>query len=90
MGKVRQKYIKDIAKSIFAKYSDQVTSDFEKNKNLVREITDIKSKTIRNRVAGLLVLLNNKSDRIIISPKTQKAKDRSKRKKKRRKKRRRR
>ena len=44
---------------IVNKHSDKLKKNFEENKKLIEELTDIKSKTIRNRVAGLLVLLNN-------------------------------
>ncbi len=38
-------------------YPDMFTDDFETNKRLVEQLTDIETKTVRNRVAGYLVRL---------------------------------
>ncbi|WP_069807178.1 30S ribosomal protein S17e [Vulcanisaeta thermophila] len=52
MGKVRPRYIKSLARRLLEVYADKFTDDFETNKKLVAELTDITSKTVRNRVAG--------------------------------------
>jgi small subunit ribosomal protein S17e len=54
MGNVYTKDIKRIAIEIFEKYKDQVTTDFSKNKELVKNIVDVQSKKVRNRIAGYL------------------------------------
>ena len=38
-------------------YPDTFTDDFETNKRLVEQLTDIETKKVRNRVAGYLVRL---------------------------------
>jgi len=43
--------------------------DFESNKKLVQEITDVKYNNIRNRIAGYLVVLKKKEGRLILPPK---------------------
>ena len=55
MGSVRPRYIKNAAKNLLALYPDTFTDDFETNKRLVEQLTDTKSKTVRNRIAGYLV-----------------------------------
>lgn len=55
MGSIRPRYIKNAAKNLLALYPDTFTDDFETNKRLVEQLTDTKSKTVRNRIAGYLV-----------------------------------
>ena len=57
MGKVRPKLIKNIARELLELYPDKFTTDFEVNKKLVQMLTDIKSKKLRNRVAGYITHL---------------------------------
>lgn len=38
-------------------YEEEFTTDFETNKRLVEQYTDIRTKTVRNRVAGYMVRL---------------------------------
>jgi small subunit ribosomal protein S17e len=40
-----------------ALYPDTFTDDFETNKRLVEQLTDVKTKKVRNRIAGYLVRL---------------------------------
>ncbi len=55
MGSIRPRYIKNAAKNLLALYPDTFTDDFETNKRLVEQLTDTKSKNVRNRIAGYLV-----------------------------------
>ncbi len=57
MGKVRPTYVKRLAWQIMEKYGSLVTDNFEENKKLLKELTDVKSKKLRNKVAGYLVRL---------------------------------
>ena len=52
MGKVRTEQVKRIARELLDKYPSKFSTDFEKNKKLVNEYTNISSKKLRNRVAG--------------------------------------
>ncbi len=54
MGTVKPAYIKNVAMELLKKYPDVFTGSFEENKKLVQELTNIKSKTVRNRVAGYI------------------------------------
>lgn len=38
-------------------YPDEFTVDFETNKRLVEQYTDVESKKVRNRIAGYIVRL---------------------------------
>ncbi|MDI9611375.1 MAG: 30S ribosomal protein S17e [Archaeoglobales archaeon] len=54
MGTVKPAYIKVIAAELLKKYPEKFTSNFGENKKLVSQLTTIRSKTIRNRVAGYI------------------------------------
>ena len=52
MGKVRTEQVKRIARELLDRYPDKFSTDFEKNKQFVTELTNISSTKLRNRVAG--------------------------------------
>jgi small subunit ribosomal protein S17e len=54
MGSVKPSYIKNFAMDLLKAYESSFSPDFEQNKLIVSEYTDIKNKTIRNRVAGYI------------------------------------
>ena len=53
-GSIRPTYIKSISEELLRGYRETFSSDYEKNKLLVSEYTNIESKNIRNRVAGYI------------------------------------
>jgi small subunit ribosomal protein S17e len=57
LGSVRPKHIKNAARSLLQLYPETFTEDFETNKRLVEQLTDVKTKKVRNRIAGYLVTL---------------------------------
>ncbi|MCF2136883.1 MAG: 30S ribosomal protein S17e [Candidatus Thorarchaeota archaeon] len=57
MGSIRPGYIKNAARSLLQHYPDEFTVDFETNKRLVEQYTDVESKKVRNRIAGYVVRL---------------------------------
>ena len=59
MGKVRTEQIKRIARELLEKYPNKFNTDFESNKKLVNEYTNISSTKLRNKVAGYTVRLSN-------------------------------
>ena len=52
MGNVRPTYIKRVAIELIEKYPDRFTDDFEHNKSIVAELTDVSSLVMRNRITG--------------------------------------
>ncbi len=52
MGKIRPTYIKRVAIELVDTYSEDFNADFEHNKEMVGNLTDISSKMYKNRVAG--------------------------------------
>lgn len=57
MGNIRQGFIKRTARELFDRYPNEFTRDFEHNKKKIEGLTNITSKTIRNRVAGYITKL---------------------------------
>ena len=53
MGAIKPIYIKSLAKQLLTEVAE-FTDDFEVNKKLVEEHTNIESKGVRNRVAGYI------------------------------------
>lgn len=54
MGNIRPTYIKRVAIELIKKYDDKFTNDFQHNKTMVAELTDVESITMRNRIAGYI------------------------------------
>lgn len=54
MGNIRSTYIKRIAIELVKKYPEQFTEDYEHNKLTLMKLTDIKKRTLRNRIAGYI------------------------------------
>jgi small subunit ribosomal protein S17e len=52
LGKVRTEQVKRIARELLDRYPNKFSTDFEKNKQFVTELTNITSTKLRNRVAG--------------------------------------
>lgn len=52
MGNIRPTYVKRVAIDLVKRYNDKFTDDFEHNKGVVDELTDVKTTVFRNRIAG--------------------------------------
>ncbi|MCS7107914.1 MAG: 30S ribosomal protein S17e [Sulfolobales archaeon] len=59
MGKVRTSAVKRTAEKLFEQLQDKVTTDFNSNKELVKSNVYVKSKKLRNQIAGYLTRLAN-------------------------------
>jgi small subunit ribosomal protein S17e len=49
---IKPKYVKQTGETLLDRYPTAFGDEFEHNKEAVRELTNIESKTVRNRVAG--------------------------------------
>ena len=52
MGNIRPTYIKRVAVELVQKYPDQFTGDYQHNKQMVSKLTDVRSVSMRNKIAG--------------------------------------
>ncbi|HZB16637.1 MAG TPA: 30S ribosomal protein S17e, partial [Nitrososphaeraceae archaeon] len=46
--------IKRISTELLEKYPDRFSADFEENKKIIKEIAIVRSKILRNRIAGYI------------------------------------
>ncbi|MFB6284480.1 MAG: 30S ribosomal protein S17e [Halobacteria archaeon] len=51
---IKPAYIKKIGKELLDRYPEVFTGDFESNKEKVNQLTNVESKTVRNRIAGYI------------------------------------
>jgi small subunit ribosomal protein S17e len=54
MGKIRPTYIKRVAVELVEEYPRIFSEDFENNKLMVGQLTNVTSTTMRNRIAGYI------------------------------------
>ena len=64
MGRIKTKRIKRYTREIMEKHPDKVTKSFEKNKINVREVAEIRSKKLRNVMAGYAVRLKKQEEKL--------------------------
>ncbi|MFB6204493.1 MAG: 30S ribosomal protein S17e [Candidatus Nanohaloarchaea archaeon] len=55
MGRVRQTYVKRLAKDLVEADPERFSEDFDHNKEELKEMDEFNSKKLRNRVAGYMV-----------------------------------
>lgn len=63
MGRVRPTLVKSIGKQLVEKYPDVFGDDFDENKEKVEEYAEVRSKHLRNRVAGYVTHLKELEQR---------------------------
>lgn len=61
MGRIKTSFIKHIAIEIFEQHPNKFSTDFDKNKDSLKEVATIRSKRIRNITAGYLTSLRKRS-----------------------------
>ena len=54
MGRVKHIAVKSLGNDIMREHSDKLSPDFDKNKKALAGITEIKSKKVRNVLAGYI------------------------------------
>lgn len=61
MGRVRPRHVKRLARELVEEHEDRFEEDFDHNKDELKDMDEISSKKLRNRVAGYMVrVLQNK------------------------------
>jgi small subunit ribosomal protein S17e len=61
MGRIKTSFVKNIGQDMFEKYSTKFSTDFEKNKKVVNSIAEVKSKKMRNIIAGYITSLKKQN-----------------------------
>jgi len=57
MGRIKTSLIKRVTMNLVKEHKDDLTDDFEKNKELIAGYVDLPSKKIRNVIAGYVTRL---------------------------------
>ena len=60
MGRIKTTFIKRKTKELLRKHEDKFTSDYDDNKKLASQLSDVSSKKLRNTIAGYLTRLKKK------------------------------
>ncbi|RZN62140.1 30S ribosomal protein S17e [Methanonatronarchaeum sp. AMET6-2] len=61
MGRSRPKFIRNVGEELMKYHGDKFTDNFEQNKEMVEELTNVRSKRLRNRIAGLITKKNSQN-----------------------------
>lgn len=61
MGRIKTSFIKRIAKDLFEEHADKFTADFEKNKEILKNLIEFDSKRMRNIVAGYITRMKKRA-----------------------------
>uniref|UniRef100_A0A7J3PK55 Small ribosomal subunit protein eS17 n=1 Tax=Staphylothermus marinus TaxID=2280 RepID=A0A7J3PK55_STAMA len=71
MGKIRIRIVKRTARELIEKYREMFTRDFEHNKRIIVKLINVKSKKLRNQIAGyvthLIAIESKKSEKPVSS-----------------------
>jgi small subunit ribosomal protein S17e len=57
MGRIKTRLVKAITQDLLEEYRDSFSTDYEENKLKIKNLIDIKSKKLRNIIAGYLTRL---------------------------------
>jgi len=57
---VKQKYIKRTALEILKQHGNEVTDDFKKNRELLKDVVNIQGTFVKNQIAGYMVRLKKR------------------------------
>lgn len=57
MGRIKTTFVKNIGKDMYNKHSEDFSTDFSKNKEIIDKFLDIKSKKMRNVIVGYITSL---------------------------------
>jgi len=57
LGRVRPSLVKSIGKRLVERYPDAFGNEFDENKESVEEYAEVRSKHLRNRIAGYITHL---------------------------------
>jgi len=60
MGRIKTSFVKNIAKELYEKHAEKFTTSFEENKEIVKQLIGLKSKKLRNVIAGYITSLKKR------------------------------
>jgi small subunit ribosomal protein S17e len=57
MGRIKTSFIKHVGQELYQKHSEEFSTDFSKNKEVVNSLVTTESKKLRNIIAGYITNL---------------------------------
>jgi small subunit ribosomal protein S17e len=63
MGNIKTSFVKSVAHEIYKEHADEFTDDFAKNKEVIKQLVEIKSKRMMNKIVGYLTKLKKRNAR---------------------------
>lgn len=61
MGRIKTSFVKHVGQQLFEKHADKFSTDFSSNKEILNQLVDIKSRKLRNVIAGYITSLKNQA-----------------------------
>ena len=61
MGNIKTNFVKRVGKKLFDADPDKFSDKFSENKEIIKEMIDIKSKKLRNTIAGYITSLKGQN-----------------------------
>ncbi|MEM5778667.1 MAG: 30S ribosomal protein S17e [Candidatus Aenigmatarchaeota archaeon] len=55
MGRIRSKWVKNLARNLVEQYPDKFSTKFEDNKKALNELKIVDDKSTRNKIAGYVI-----------------------------------
>ena len=62
MGRIKTALIKRATFELYTKFKDKFKDNYEENKKIVEQLADVKSKKIRNVIAGYITKLKKNKE----------------------------
>lgn len=63
LGRIRPRFIKRAATEVVEKYRHDLSTDYEENREFLRDILEVPSQTVKNRIVGYVTTLMKKEER---------------------------
>jgi small subunit ribosomal protein S17e len=62
MGNIKTSFVKRAGQQIYDQHKEKFTTDYSKNKELIKEFATIKSKKLRNVIVGYVTTLKKQEE----------------------------
>jgi len=67
LGRIRPRFIKRVASEILVKYTDELSIDYDKNRDFLEDVLEVPSQTVKNRIVGYVTTLKKQEERAKLS-----------------------
>jgi small subunit ribosomal protein S17e len=60
MGNIKTSFVKSVAHELYDEHADKFTTNFSKNKEVIKKLVDVKSKRLENMIVGYLTKMKKR------------------------------